>query len=590
MSNIESRYIGMVDIPETQNIESQFVYNFFVPDERTNATGNKSFHGIKNENTQKLIDTRVLEARLPRYIEIMFEPVNISEGNIGDLDNNSLLGDFDFKPFLNSEETITSVKDCSFRYSDSNVRSRLTFKAKMLLELSEADMNDISSQLETIQKLDKGINKEKLQEVLSPESTPGVEYVNDVGEISVPKIFDLASSLSLNSLLDRRVLATLLSGDYAKESIFKTENKKIAQDDITFLSKVGNDSSESFEPSFKTISVEDTIVDSDIVSRLTVGYLLNREEISESGKLVSKKQFVLDNKNFTSYLDTEIAYGNTYAYAVQTVVLMSMVVPCDGTEEGIYTPGFKKINALVASRDSKKTIVNAVERVPPLEPDGIFYRYSYDTVGLAIKWQIPVGKQKDVKYYQIFKRKSINEPFTCIAELDFDNSDIISTKRESVNKSNVFKFGSSITYYVDPFFKKESSFIYTVVAVDAHGLTSGYGVQTQVAFDKTRNTIKLKNISRAGAPKQYPNFYIDPDLDSNIFVDSLTQDAMFISHKKKMKIYFDPDAVQYTSKVGDSGIIIKTKIEGGEYKLHLLNVDRQKSSTIKIEVENLGST
>jgi len=590
MSNIESRYIGMIDIPETQNIESQFIYNFFVYDERTNATGNKSFHGIKNENTQKLIDTRVLEARLPRYIEIMFEPVNISEGNIGDLDNNSLLNDFNFKPFLNSEETITSVKDCSFRYSDSNVRSRLTFKAKMLLEISEADMNDISSQLETIQKLEKDIDKGKLQEVLSPESTSGVEYVNDIGEISVPRVFDLASSLNLNSLLDRRVLTTLLSGDYAKESIFKTENKKIAQDDITFLSKVGNDSSESFEPSFKTISVEDTIDNSDIVSRLTVGYLLNREEISESGKLVSKKQFVLDNKSFTSYLDTEIAYGNTYIYAVQTVVLMSMVVPCDGTEEGIYTPGFKKIIALVASRDSKKTIVSAVERVPPLEPDGIFYRYSYDTVGLAIKWQIPVGKQKDVKYYQIFKRKSINEPFACIAELDFDNSDIISTKRESVNKSNVFKFGSSITHYVDPFFKKENSFIYTVVAVDAHGLTSGYGVQTQVTFDKTRNTIKLKNISRAGAPKQYPNFYIDPDLDSNIFVDSLTQDAMFISHKRKMKIYFDPDAVQYTNKVGDSGIIIKTKIEGGEYKLHLLNVDRQKSSTIKIEVENLGST
>jgi hypothetical protein len=590
MLHIESRYIGMVDIPETQNIESRFVYNFFVPDERSNTTGNKSFHGIKNENTQKLIDTRVLEARLPRYIEVIFEPVNISEGNIGDLDNNSLLNEFNFKPFLNSEETITSAKDCSFRYSDSNVRSRLTFKAKMLLEISEADMNDISSQLETIQKLDKDIDKEKLQEVLSPESTPGVEYVNDVGEISVPKVFDLASSLNLNSLLDRRVLTTLLSGDYAKESIFKTENKKIAQDDNTFLSKVGNDSSESFEPSFKTISVEDKSDNSDLVSRLTVGYLLNRVEISESGKFVSKKQFVLDNKNFTSYLDTEIAYGNTYTYAVQTVVLMSMVVPCPGTEEGIGTPGFKKILALVASRDSKKTIVSAVERVPPLEPDGIFYRYSYDTVGLAIKWQIPVGKQKDVKYYQIFKRKSINEPFTCIAELDFDNSDIVSTKRESVNKSNVFKFGSSITYYVDPFFKKENSFIYTVVAVDAHGLTSGYGVQTQVTFDKTRNTIKLKNISRAGAPKQYPNFYIDPDLDSNIFVDSLTQDAMFTSHKKKMKIYFDPDAVQYKNNIGDSGIIIKTKIEGGEYRLHLLNVDRQKSSTIKIEVDNLGST
>ena len=101
--------------------------------------------------------------------------------------------------------------------------------------------------------------------------------------------------------------------------------------------------------------------------------------------------------------------------------------------------------------------------------------------------------------------------------------------------------------------------------------------------------IELKNISRSGAAKQYPNFFIDPDLDDNIFVDSLTQDAMLSSHKRKMKIYFDPDAAKFTSSDGRAGNIILTKNnEDAVYKLLLLNIDRQKSATFEIFIENLG--
>ena len=85
MTILDTRYIGMVDIPESQEIRSKFTYNFFVPDERTNRSGTVRFQGLKNEKTQKLIDTRVLQAHLPRFVEINFDPVNCGDANIEDI-------------------------------------------------------------------------------------------------------------------------------------------------------------------------------------------------------------------------------------------------------------------------------------------------------------------------------------------------------------------------------------------------------------------------------------------------------------------------------------------------------------------------
>jgi hypothetical protein len=266
-----------------------------------------------------------------------------------------------------------------------------------------------------------------------------------------------------------------------------------------------------------------------------------------------------------------------------------MIIDTDGKDTDL-DHGFYKVWSLVSSRPSRPSIIEAIERIPPLEPDGVFYKYNYDGGGLAIRWQIPVGKQRDVKYFQVFRRKTIYEPFTCVAELDFDDSTIITTRSENILKSRVYKFNAPITQFIDHEYTRDSSYIYAVVALDAHGLTSGYSAQSLVTFDKTRNSIELKNISKSGAPKQYPNFFIDPDLDDNIFVDSLTQDAMFSSHKKKINIYFDPDSVGYTSSNGQNGAIILTQNENAVYQLHLMNIDRQKSSTVELSIENLGSS
>ena len=144
-----------------------------------------------------------------------------------------------------------------------------------------------------------------------------------------------------------------------------------------------------------------------------------------------------------------------------------------------------------------------------------------------------------------------------------------------------------MTYFEDKSFNRDSGqSIYAVCAIDAHGFTSGYSTQTLVGFNKFKNSITLKNISRPGAPKQYPNFFVDPDLDDNIAVDSFSQDAIFDSGRKKMYVYFTPDAKTLTTSDGATAANCITTTDTGLYKMHVINLDLQKSTTVEMSISN----
>ena len=617
--NSDSRYVGVVDVPETTKVVARFRYNFFVQDERTNASGAPQFHGTVTRSTgpkkqpwvsfkhgKKSVSQRTLDVSLPRQVEIEFNTVECGNGQIRDFGDQVLLTHPLIKGSTNSEVTLTTIRDAVYRSSDVDVRTRLEDHAKLLTNILNVGTEDPRTQVSTILAEDELIDGETLTELLSPESTPGIEYVNEVGDKTTPSAFTLASLLTLDVYLERRLLRGSLVGDFTKESVLKTENNKISKRDVDeYVRNCETDAGrDSFEPTFVHFHSERVGAPSDLVQTMTVGYIIDRKEVNSAGEFVGKKSFLVDGVFSTSYIDTQVVYGSVYTYSVRTVALVELVYDSDGT--GSLREGHHRILMLVASRPSKSTLVKAIERIPPLEPDGVFFSYRYDGDGLMIRWQIPVGKQRDVKYFQIFRRKTIYEPFMCIAELDFDNSNIKSMRRERVNVDRTTKFKSPVTQYVDGDFSRDSKYIYAIVALDAHGLTSGYSAQSYVTFDKIRNVIELKNISKSGAPKQYPNFFIDPDLDDNIFVDSLTQDVMLSSHKKKMRVYFDPDAISCTGAgKGDAhgldteGLVLRGPLtqqvvraksqDGTIYKLHLLNTDRQKSTTLELTIDNLGS-
>ena len=102
------------------------------------------------------------------------------------------------------------------------------------------------------------------------------------------------------------------------------------------------------------------------------------------------------------------------------------------------------------------------------------------------------------------------------------------------------------------------------------------------------NKIELKDISRSGAPKQYPNFFVDPDEDETITVRTITQDVMKSSGKQKVRIYLDPTCQVYVDENGDNIYALGTENkERTIYKMHFINLDRQKDESIEIRISDL---
>ena len=265
--------------------------------------------------------------------------------------------------------------------------------------------------------------------------------------------------------------------------------------------------------------------------------------------------------------------------------------------------GLKTLIHYISSKPSLATYVETKETIPPLPPDGIFFKFNYNAKrGLIMSWQYPVGKSRDTKYFQIFRRKTIFEPFTCIAELDFNDAIVKSTRREKVNEERVFKFSGTRTVFEDTEFDRDSSYIYAIASVDAHGLSSGYSAQSRVTFNRPNNAIDLKFVSREGAPKQYPNFYVDPEEDETLSSFSLTQDLITSSGKQRVHIYLDTDCEVYRKHNGQSGASgaheeythtatrLPGATEGPVYKMHFINLDRQKDDSIEIRITDFRDT
>ena len=65
---------------------------------------------------------------------------------------------------------------------------------------------------------------------------------------------------------------------------------------------------------------------------------------------------------------------------------------------------------------------------------------SHTTRKPRINWQFPINPQRDIKRFQIFKRFSTSDPFTLIAEYDFDNSTIRTSVSEVALEDRLFRF------------------------------------------------------------------------------------------------------------------------------------------------------
>lgn len=300
-------------------------------------------------------------------------------------------------------------------------------------------------------------------------------------------------------------------------------------------------------------------------SPVFLGYLIERFSSVSTDEQPTK--FIV-SRGTSSYIDTSIRYGQSYSYRIRSIIALYTDPVVDGTVTVSLLP--------FLSDPSQEVVLIAEESVPPAAPADFNPYWNYQDSTLRLIWSFPNNPQRDIKYWQIFRRGSINEPFTLIRMIDFDDSVVRSEFPETIDPSLISKSQSSVNYYVDPEFSKDSDYIYTMCSVDAHGQSSNYGMQFRVRFDRYKNKLIKELISPSGAMKQYPNTYLNAEL---------TLDSVKSSGATKMRIYFDPEYLVVTDGARGNKSFLRTS-DSTIYQLQLINIDRQKQSEVIISISD----
>jgi hypothetical protein len=102
-------------------------------------------------------------------------------------------------------------------------------------------------------------------------------------------------------------------------------------------------------------------------------------------------------------------------------------------------------------------------------------------------------------------------------------------------------------------------------------------LQFQVGFDKFENRLIKKLVSISGAPKQYPNAYLNADT----FVDTIKD-----SGHRNIQIVFNPDHLNLFTSQGSDLKFLKTSRVDGKYRLQMINVDLQAQQSIDITLQD----
>jgi len=603
--SLPSERVIDLNISEVENLSSEFVYNFFVPDESVNESG-----GVPAAFLQKQTETidnnfiAVSGRLLPRFIKLNWKPVSFKFGN-----NFNSLSTIKIKDNLSSivSESSFNTKDFIMeQFQDNQLDGKLNYLTTNILENKIKIYNSvIKAQIAQQQtNLNLRINsqsyldKARLLNTLTPDSVTsdfivqalnqikylGAHYISDEQKTNIVKSsFDQIKNLKFPSrfnkkIIDQIVLSSIedVIGLYSDE-LKPSYNNAVAVAELAKKTATNNVlNPDDFEIDIPFISQRGiNIVDFE-TQIYSLGFIVDKYEISQNPPIgISSKRFIksftVENPNASSFVDIEIKYGCRYEYTVRHVAAVEVLALSEEARQLVAA------TFLVSSNDSLVTSVLATEEVPPKPPYDFLVSWNYDLDAPKISWSFPPTSQQDVKKFQVFRRYTINEGFELIKEYDFDNSFVKYDDGENPDPNVVEVLDSPKNSFVDLEYKKPEKVIYTVACIDAHGFTSNFSEQYEVWFDRFKNKLQKKLISKRNAPKQYPNIFLNADT----FVDSMTD-----SNSEKIKIYFMPEFLKVTDKFGSDLNVLQTNKMNGKYVLQVINLDLQQSENIQIELND----
>jgi hypothetical protein len=578
-------------VPETTGETSKFFYDFYVADESVNPSPTLPDNVKILEETNINYNTN-FSLRVPRSVSVSWNPpfLPTSLPILPIKDNLDKVCTED--SFCNSKyipHFFSSVKEIKEASEDINGDGVLDFSTSQATNidnyvnsiLEKCNVSDQSEKDQLRKKIFSAVESiEKIAD--NPSRNLGYYFQDSNGKkISDTSGFDRAVSkaesvhMQINSsvlpdIFQNYFLSQQMKNDY--NSFYKNWNGTGGlKANSTFLVPVAID---------KNSPVIDT-------SYQLIGYIIDKYELTEGNVFVLVKTFAIEDPKSTKIVDTSIKYGSIYYYSIRSVVQVSTPAFDEATQS------ISQITYYVSSRPRVTSVV-CEEKLPPPPPTDISFLWDYRKKKLSITWCMPSNPQRDIKQFQVFRRKAIDEPFELLRQIHFDFSKKLYQSRESVdgNKNDMMADERALVSYenqqlcryvdedfmadVDSFFS--SKYIYALASVDAHGMVSCYSSQFEVYFDFFKNKIIKKFISESGAPRQYPNMRIKSDL----FVDVMKVSGM---SSATLKVYFTPEYFKINNK-NMTTKLVSTDKDNGYYKLQFINVQNQKSDSVKIIVED----
>jgi len=308
-----------------------------------------------------------------------------------------------------------------------------------------------------------------------------------------------------------------------------------------------------------------------------VGFIIDKYEVAPDGTLQAHPPIVVDSPHVGMTVDYQVKFNAKYVYSARTVALLTM----PAIEE--VSGQVATVKVLVSSKPSHKLYVHTLKLDAPPPPGDVDFTWNYETNKLLVTWAFPVTSERDVKQFQVFRRADIRHAFQLQKQYDFDDSAVRFPYNELPDPRLVEHLTSPATFWYDDEFdwdvntSSKTGLIYAVAAIDAHGQTSGYSAQYRVWFDRFKNRLQKELVSHLGAPKPYPNLYVE---------GTLFEDSIRAAGNKRMRLYFNPDFYYYTDDHDRLHRVVETAQVGGGYKLQFINLDNMKSADLDITIDD----
>jgi hypothetical protein len=625
-----SSEVYVLDVPEVKSLQATYYYNFFTPDESVNATGGVPANVLARPGSE--VDSSFIQysvTRAPRFVSFSWSPPKVADvGNqvteqslrnssfkTTGAQNGSLIQDNIDK--VVNEDSFASNGFVSLNFHDGQVDNRaFEIVSGSMLQMTLTQQNDGNvSPYKAAQRLSallpKSIKPGFVYRALTiPNKAYGAQFYvpasNSQGTGTKPGLapasqstrvtsdyFERLKSVRTNAQVNAGLLSDIVARTISDPTATSAGDLASMQ---PYAKQVQNATNQSFSPALSEQDFK-TFVPYVKVTQLgnsnhaqkypaeVVGFIIDKLEVNPDGTTTALPPIIVDAATAATTADFQVKFNATYCYTIRTVALVT--VPAINDDDG----SLATVQFLVSSKPSNKVYVSTLKLDAPPPPGDIDFVWNYETddagdpVGLMVTWAFPVTSERDIKQFQVFKRSSVNDAFELQKQYNFDDSVVKFPYPETPDPSVLEVLTSPACYWVDDDFdwnvntSPQKGLIYTVAAIDAHGLTSNYGAQFLVWFDRFQNRLQKRLVSHLGAPKPYPNLYLQAEL----FVDTIRVKG---PHTTTMKVYFNPE-YYYLYDDSDRYVqVLQTNQVGGSYRLQFLNADNLRSAGLDIFIDD----